>query len=182
MVEVVIPLVAPVAAWLGTAAWLDATGRRPPPPGPFDALVVAGCRVLPDGGPSPALARRVDLAVSLWEDGVAPRIVLTGGGSPVTEARAAAERCLARGVPAGALLLEEASRTTLENAAFAARLVRGRVLVVSDAAHAFRCRRVFRRHFPDAEAVGALATGWPRVRLALREAVAVWRHGIALRL
>lgn len=173
------------AAWAGTALWLD-RGGRVRPARRYDALVVAGCRVHADGRPSVALARRVDLAIELWTEGVAPRIVLTGGvgrDAPISEARAAADRCVARGVPADALVLEEESTSTYENALFAARLLRGEVLVVSDAAHAFRCRRVFARHFAAADAIGAVpASSSARVRLALREALAVWRHGVLGRL
>jgi uncharacterized SAM-binding protein YcdF (DUF218 family) len=123
--------------------------------------------------------------VRLWVEGRAPRIVLTGGtapGTPHSEARAAALRCVAQGVPHAALVLEERSTSTRENAAFAAELVRGEVLVVSDAAHAFRCRRAFARHFARADAVGAAPRGWPRARNALREAFAVWRHAALMQL
>lgn len=167
--------------WGAAAAALDAHGRRQVPCRTYDALVVAGCRVYPSGRPSHALARRVRLAVDLWHQGVAPRIVLTGGpsvGAPISEARAAAELCAAWGVAPERLILEERSTTTLENAAFAAALFQGDVLVVSDTAHVFRCRRMFRRHFPHADAVGTAASGWPRARLALREVFAVIRHGV----
>ncbi len=81
-------------------------------------------------------------------------------------------------MPEAALVLEEASRTTAENAAFAARLIQGEVLVVSDSYHAFRCRRMFRRHFAHADAVGVPPAGLARARLALREVLAVVRHGL----
>jgi uncharacterized SAM-binding protein YcdF (DUF218 family) len=134
-----------------------------------------------DGRPSAALVRRVALAADLYHRGVSRRIVLTGGRSPdtpVSEARAAATICVRMGVPDEHLVLEEASRTTLENAAFAATLVTGEVLVVSDAAHAFRCRRVFRRHFVVVDVIGTVPPRGPRVRLALREALAVVRHAV----
>jgi uncharacterized SAM-binding protein YcdF (DUF218 family) len=168
-----------VTGWVGAAAALDAYGRRPHPPRTYDALVVAGCRVFPDGRPSAALVRRVRLAVDLYHRGVAERIVLTGGvgrDAPLSEARAAGLLCERLGVPGHHLVLEEESTSTIENAAFAARLVRGHVLVVSDAAHAFRCRRMFARHFERVDVVGVIPPRGPRVRLALREVFAVVRH------
>jgi uncharacterized SAM-binding protein YcdF (DUF218 family) len=176
-------VVGPVAlalGWGGAAFALDRHGRRRPPARTYDALILAGCRVYPDGRPSPALTRRVQLATELYHAGVAPLLVLTGGqnaGAPVSEARAAAELCLLRGVPPASLILEERSTDTLENAAFSARLVSGEVLLVSDAAHVYRARRMFRRHFVHVDAIGAIPPGGPRVRMALREVASLVRHG-----
>lgn len=172
-------VVAPVAAWATAAFALDRHGSGPVPARTYDALVVLGCRVYPDGRPSAALVRRAERAAELYHRGLAPTVVLTGGpnlGAPVAEARVAAALCVARGVPEGALLLEEASLTTLQNAAFSARLVRGEILVVSDPAHLFRARRMFRRHFAHVDVVGAVPPLGPRVRMALREVGSVVRH------
>ena len=163
--------------WLLSAALLDRYGHRDAPSGKWDAIVVAGCRALPSGRPSPALERRTARAVALWRAGLAPRIVLTGGvdaGGTVSEAHAAAEHAHALGVPRSALLLEARSRSTEENARFAAPLVgRGRVLVVSDTYHVFRCERVFRRYFAEARGVGAPTRLRFRAVGALREVAAV---------
>lgn len=174
-----------LVAWGAAAWWLDARGRDPPSLDLYDAIVVAGCAVLPDGRPSPALARRVRRAVALFHEGRAARILLTGGvgpGTSLSEAEAAARMCREQGVPERALVLEPNSRTTQQNAAFAARLVSGRVLVVSDSYHAFRCRRMFARYFDHADAVGVVPPLRARVRLSLREVVAVISHGVAGRL
>lgn len=167
------------AAWAGGAVALDAHGRRAVPERVYDALIVAGCRVFPDGRPSAALVRRADLAAELFHRGRAPTIVFTGGrnlGAPVSEARAAARVCEARGVPAGAILLEERSVDTLQNAAFAAELVQGEVLLVSDAAHLYRARRMFLRHFARVDVAGALPPPRSRARMALREVASLVRH------
>jgi uncharacterized SAM-binding protein YcdF (DUF218 family) len=173
----------PLALVLGVVAAaiaLDRYGHRAIPPHRYDAVVVAGCRVFPDGRPSAALVRRVRLAVRLYQHGVSERIVLTGGKGDDTlhtEAAAAARLCEAMGVPRAALVLEEESRSTVQNAAFAARLVQAeRVLVVSDGAHLFRCRRMFLRHFAHVDVIGAVPPRGPRVRMALREVFAVVRH------
>jgi uncharacterized SAM-binding protein YcdF (DUF218 family) len=177
------------ASWVGAAAALDVYGRLAAPrgDGAYDAMVVAGCRVFPDGRPSAALARRVGVAAALFQQGAAPRIVLTGGpsvGAPISEARAAAALCERLGVPARHLVLEEASTTTLENAAFAARLIPDAraVLVVSDCAHLFRCRRMFGRHFARVDVAGSVPPRRARAQLALREVGAIVRHGLAGRL
>jgi uncharacterized SAM-binding protein YcdF (DUF218 family) len=89
-----------------------------------DAIVVLGGGVDDQGG-LPAVARtRVRRAVELFEQGIAPRIILSGrcGLSQeepaITEAAAMADHAAEIGVPREALLLEEESRDTLGNAFF----------------------------------------------------------------
>ncbi len=168
-------------SWILLAALLDQLGEQPLPGAGYDAIIVAGCRVDPDGRASPALARRTRRAVELWRKGVAPRIVLTGGiGTyPPSEAQAAAEIAAQLGVPATALLLEERSTSTEENARFAAALLAEegvavqRVVVVSDSYHIFRARRVFARYLPVVDGAGSRPRPWVRIRGSLREVVAV---------
>jgi uncharacterized SAM-binding protein YcdF (DUF218 family) len=168
--------------WVGIAILLDAHGRRPVPQGGWDAVVVPGCKVRADGTPSTALARRVGHAAELWKAGRAPVIILTGGVGhhPPSEAEAGAALAQDLGVPGAALMLEMRSTTTVENARFAAELrvdgqsiARWRVLVVSDAYHAWRCGRLFGRHFAEAVGRGSVP-GWRlRVRGSLREVVSI---------
>ncbi|HJL15348.1 MAG TPA: YdcF family protein [Sandaracinaceae bacterium LLY-WYZ-13_1] len=173
-------------AYLGTAAWLDRRGLRPPPDERFDAIVVLGCKVVRGGRPSTSLARRAGHAARLWHEGRAPTLVLTGGVGhhPPSEAAVAARVARALDVPEDALVLEERSTSTEENAREAARLVGDdrRVLVVTDAYHAFRAERVFRRHFTHAVAVGSAAPVPLRVRGALREVTAVGTYAFLGRL
>ncbi|RME26612.1 MAG: YdcF family protein [Deltaproteobacteria bacterium] len=170
-------LVTPLLTWLALAALLDHLGTRPPDDGPADAIIVAGCGVGPDGRATPALARRTRHAVELWRQGIAPRIVLTGGVGrhPPSEARAAAEVATRLGVPPSALLLEERSTSTEENARFAAELLRAegiavqRVVVVTDSYHVVRARRVFARYLPGVDAAGSRPHPWVRLRGSMRE-------------
>jgi len=139
---------------------------------------VPGCAVRPDGTPSLALARRVRHAVTAWRAGHAPRIVLTGGIGryPPAEATVAATLAESLGVPREALLEEPESTSTRENAAMAAALqvdgapiARWRVLVLTDAYHAWRCSWLFGKHFEAAIARGSIPGPRLRVRGALRE-------------
>lgn len=94
------------------------------------------------------MRRRVALAVTLYQSGAAPLLVLSGGGAPVSEAQAMAELARAAGVPGTALLCEAASRNTAENALNSAALLRqiglSRVLLVSSRTHLSRARWLFR--------------------------------------
>ena len=69
---------------------------------PVDAVVVMGAAQY-DGRPSPQLAARLDHVVTLYDDGVAPLVVVTGGkqaGDRFTEAESSAQYLVDRGVPA----------------------------------------------------------------------------------
>ena len=158
------------------AAWaLDRYGQRKPPEETFDAIVVLGCRVQADGTPSTALRERTRRAVELWREGRAPVIILTGGigEHPPSEARAAADLARDLGVPESALLREERSRSTAENARFAAEKFDGRrILLVSDAYHVFRAERVFSRYFEHVRGTGTVTRFDGRLHGAAREVAA----------
>jgi uncharacterized SAM-binding protein YcdF (DUF218 family) len=175
-----------VVGWLAVAAGLDRYGHRTVVPAGYDAIVVAGCRVLPDGTPSLALQRRTRHAVALWRAGVAPKIVFTGGVGtyPPSEARAAADHAVSVGLPAGVAILEEQSTSTEENAQFAAALLGSdaRIVVVTDTYHVFRAERVFGRVFAEVRGAGSEPAWNVRARGALREVFAVLVYGLRGRL
>lgn len=162
-------------SWTSTALVLDISGRTAPP-GQADAIVVAGCGVEAGGLPSDCLATRTDRAVSLFEQGVAPVLLFTGGVGehPPSEAEVAATRAMAQGVPASAILLEPSSTSTEENARYAAALSPSRqVVVVSDAWHTHRVRWVFGRHFEQVDTVGVDGPLPDRIYGAHREVLAI---------
>ncbi|GIU90598.1 MAG: hypothetical protein KatS3mg010_1697 [Acidimicrobiia bacterium] len=111
---------------------------------PSDAIVVLGAAQY-DGRPSPVLAARLDHALALYEDGIAPVIVVTGGrqeGDRFTEATAAATYLHEHGVPDDAILRETTGRSSWESLAASARFLAERdltqVVLVSDPYHAAR--------------------------------------------
>jgi uncharacterized SAM-binding protein YcdF (DUF218 family) len=82
-----------------------------------DAIVVMGAAQY-DGRPSPLFAARLDHAIALFHEGVAPRLIVTGGkreGDRTTEAASARDYAIRHGVPAEAILAEDGSRTTLQS-------------------------------------------------------------------
>jgi uncharacterized SAM-binding protein YcdF (DUF218 family) len=111
---------------------------------PSDAIVVLGAAQY-DGRPSPVLAARLDHALGLYKQHVAPVIVVTGGratGDRFTEATAGATYLHERGVPDTAILRETQGRSSWESLASAARFLKARdqtnVVLVSDPYHAAR--------------------------------------------
>ena len=115
---------------------------------PADAIVVMGAAQY-DGRPSPIFAARIDHAVSLYQAGIAPTLVVTGGkadGDRTTEAASARAYAIARGVPADAILIEDQSRTTQESIRSVSALLREHGLAdaifVSDRPHMLRVLRM----------------------------------------
>jgi len=82
-----------------------------------DAIVVLGAAQY-NGRPSPVLAARLDHAIELYKDGLAPYLITTGGklkGDNYTEAQTGFNYATKRGVPASAILMETTGRNTLES-------------------------------------------------------------------
>ncbi|HEX7939483.1 MAG TPA: YdcF family protein [Gemmatimonadaceae bacterium] len=110
---------------------------------PSRAIVVLGAAQY-DGKPSPVLRARVDHAIGLWQQGLAPTVIMTGGRAPgdtTTEAAVARRYAIANGVPDSVVLLESESRTTseaLRNVAAMLRPGATDVILVSDPFHMLR--------------------------------------------
>ena len=110
-----------------------------------DAIMIFGSGVNSRGGASPTLRARTRHGYELWKRGLAPKIVCTGGvgAHPPAESVVQETLLLGWGVPASAILKEEKSTSTWENAKFAAPLLPpgARVIAVSDPYHLWRCGR-----------------------------------------
>jgi uncharacterized SAM-binding protein YcdF (DUF218 family) len=131
-----------------------------------DAIVVLGAAQY-NGTPSPLFEARLDHAVKLYKDGIAPIFVVTGGkGRPrdtTTEAEAARDYAITQGVPASKILVEDQSRTTLEQIRTVGQMLRDRGLrsavIVSDRTHMLRSLRIARDQ--GIEAYGSPTTTSP---------------------
>jgi uncharacterized SAM-binding protein YcdF (DUF218 family) len=115
---------------------------------PAQAIVVLGAAQY-DGRPSPVLRARLDHAVSLYQQELAPVVVVTGGNRPgdrFTEATAGASYLHQNGVPDDAIRREVSGRSTYESLAATARFLQREgirsVLLVSDPTHSYRVRAV----------------------------------------
>lgn len=115
-----------------------------------DAIVVLGAGLLRDGRPGWSLTRRSLHAADLWHAGIAPYIVCTGGQAesfPRSEAAACRDILQSSQVPARAILLEEQSRSTEENAIYSRRMIDRLgfedIVLVSDSYHMLRASWLF---------------------------------------
>ena len=117
---------------------------------PVDAIVVLGAAQY-DGRPSPVFRARLDHAIGLYADGLAPMFVVTGGkipGDRTTEAAVARAYAISHAVPAASIIGENDGRNTLESLQGVAALFRQRgmhtALFVSDRPHMLRVLRMAR--------------------------------------
>jgi uncharacterized SAM-binding protein YcdF (DUF218 family) len=93
-----------------------------------DAIVILACRVGPGGYLSPAAQRRIRRGAEAFAEGIALRIVVSGGRRwhGVAEAEAFAAQLVRLGVPEQAIDRELWSLSTCENARYTARLLNAR--------------------------------------------------------
>ena len=135
--------------FLALCLWVEWQGRYEEM-APADAIVVLGAAQW-NGRPSPVLQARLDHAMALYREGLAPLLVLTGGSQPndpYSEASVGREYALAQGVPVDVILAEETSHTTQENLRGAWDLLAPHgartILLVSDPFHMARARWIAR--------------------------------------
>ena len=132
------------ASLLGAVYWQARTDETRP----VDAIVVMGTAQY-NGRPSPVLRARLDRVLDVWEEGVAPLVVVTGGkqeGDAFTEAEASHDYLVERGVPDGAILLEDRGGDSWESLQGVATILEARdvdrVLIVSDGFHLLRLKKM----------------------------------------
>jgi uncharacterized SAM-binding protein YcdF (DUF218 family) len=112
---------------------------------PADAIAVFGAAEY-DGRPSPVLRARLDHALALYRERLAPLVItLGGGGDPHdSEGGVGHDYLLAHEVPETQIIAETQSTNTEESAARLAAIARenhlNRILAVSDGTHLFRIR------------------------------------------
>jgi uncharacterized SAM-binding protein YcdF (DUF218 family) len=149
-----------------------------------DAIVVFGAAEY-SGHPSPVLKARLDHALELFDQGWAPIVITTGGAGldPVYSEGGVGRDYLTRhGVPDVNLIGETQSVDTAESAERVGNIMLTNhlhsALVVSDAYHMFRIKRMMRK--AGVEAIAAPRpdslpkTAWGRFEGVSREVLSFW--------
>ena len=150
-----------------------------------DAIVVLGSMVFPGGRLGPSLERRAEWAAAIYKRGLAPMIICSGGvgTNPPAEAVVTCARLIQLDVPETALLREDQSHNTEQNAAFTAAIMRAHnwhsLIVVSDGYHLYRATQMFERTgltvYPSPAVVEALLMNpLERVLREIREVAGVY--------
>jgi uncharacterized SAM-binding protein YcdF (DUF218 family) len=148
---------------------------------PADAIIVLGAAQW-NGQPSPVLQERLDHALELYEDGLAPLVVLTGGkqeADTFTEATTGYNYLRDHGVPDEALLKEVDGTSTWDSLRATRRFLAERgadeVVLVTDDYHAYRVEAIAEEIGFDATVspTDSLLSGTRQLRQLLRETAAV---------
>lgn len=152
-----------------------------------DVIVVLGGGTFSDGSPSPATTRRVEHAVALYQKGLAPYLICAGGYTqqhPKSEAQACADLARQKGVPDSAILMEEVSTSTEENAIEVRKVMVAHgfkmALLVTDNFHMLRAEMLFHRQgvnviLSPAQATTGSLEAWRAIPDTYREVGAfVW--------
>ena len=159
---------------------------------PADVILVLGAAEY-RGRPSPVLEARLNHALFLYLQRMAPRILTTGGagGDPsFTEGEVARAYLSKHGVPSESILVESEGSSTVQSIAAAGEIMQRMNLrsciVVSDGYHIYRVKRMLEEKglraygSPRPDRPGAAPAGWREEWLYLRQAIAygLWRIGI----
>src|SRR5579864_4029627 len=115
---------------------------------PADVIIVLGAAEY-RGRPSPVLRARLDHALDLYHQQLAPRIMTTGGagGEAVfTEGTVGRSYLTSHGVPPEAVIVENEGETTVQSIALAGEILHRMdlhsVIVVSDGYHIYRVKKM----------------------------------------
>lgn len=134
--------------YLGVVAMVVYRQNHMPPVGEYDAIIVLGAQVKPDGEPSLQLQWRIDAAAQAWQERNCVVVVCGAQGSnePAPEAHVMRDELIAQGVDADMILMDDQSFNTRQNIDNAARLLEGRgvqhVLIVTSDYHLARAMAI----------------------------------------
>jgi uncharacterized SAM-binding protein YcdF (DUF218 family) len=157
---------------------------------PADVIVVLGAAEY-RGRPSPVLQARLNHALFLYLQHIAPKILTTGGagGDPsFTEGAVGHAYLTQHGVPSEAIIVEEEASTTAAETAAAAEIMQRMNLkscvVVSDGYHIYRVKKMMEARGVEVYGSPRPSTpdpGWHQQWLYVRQALAfqLWRLGLA---
>ncbi len=113
---------------------------------PCDVAIVFGSGVRDDGIPTFSMIARLDRAIALYHQETFRHIIVSGGDEKngFNEAHVMRAYLVKHDIPADAVIMEDKSLTTWENAKFSAPIMRAQgwhsAMVVSEFFHIYRCR------------------------------------------
>lgn len=155
-----------------------------------DVIVIFGAAEYA-GHPSPVYKARLDHGYELFQQGMAPVVITTGGAAQdpeFSEGGVGRDYLLRRGVPEQALIAETQGSDTAQSAARVANIMRANgmrsSIAVSDAYHVFRIRALLEHEGVQVEVAPRPESRprhwWDRFAAVMREAASylVWKAGM----
>ena len=150
-----------VIFYLGVVAMVCYREKNVPPVGEYDAIIVLGAQVKPDGVPSLQLQWRIDAAANAWKERNSLIVVCGAQGSnePAPEAHVMRDELISQGVPEEMILMDDRSFNTRQNIANAVALLADRdvdhALIVTSDYHLPRALAIAEDAGLDASGLGA---------------------------
>ena len=155
-----------------------------------DVIVVFGAAEYV-GHPSPVYRARLDHGYELFQKGMAPVVITTGGSAQdpdFSEGGVGRDYLLRRGIPEQALIAETQGSDTAQSAARVANIMRtngmSSCIAVSDAYHVFRIRALLEKEGVQVELAPRPESRphplWERFAAVMREAASylAWKAGL----
>ena len=83
----------------------------------YDCIIVLGAGVRKDGTPSPMLRDRLDKAIELYQEGIAPKIIMSGdhGQNRYDEVSVMKKYAIEHGIPSEDIFMDHAGFSTYES-------------------------------------------------------------------
>lgn len=161
LMGLILAIVTLLALYAGVVAMVWWRETHVPPAEEYDAIIVLGAQVKPDGKPSVQLKWRLDTALEAWRQ--RPVVIVTcgaqGGDEPAPEGDVMRAYLIDAGVPAEDVLAETASFNTRQNIRHAAALLAERqaekVLIVTSDYHLPRAMALARDEGLEATGIGS---------------------------
>lgn len=106
-----------------------------------DCIVILGCLVKNDGSPSDMLADRLSRGIELYQNGAAPKIIVSGdhGQTSYDEVNAMKRVAMDAGIPAGDIFMDHAGFSTYETIYRAKEIFEAdKIIIVTQEYHLYR--------------------------------------------
>jgi uncharacterized SAM-binding protein YcdF (DUF218 family) len=144
-----------VLAWVGPLYYRIAEASRQQELRRADVIIVFGAAEY-SGHPSPTFKARLDHALDLYKQGLAPIVIVTGGSgldTKFSEGGVGRDYLVEQGVPDTSIIAEMQSKDTHQSAERVANIMRANnmrtALAVSDGYHMFRVREMMTKEGID---------------------------------
>ncbi len=178
-IPALVAAMAALALGIGAVVMGNAAAATAPDSG-LDEIIVLGAQVRPDGTPSTVLRYRLDTAAAYLRENPGTRCIVSGGkgsNEPCSEAECMATYLREAGIDESRVVLEDRSRSTVENLRYSRELLGSasdRVGIVTNDFHVFRaCRIAARQGLTGACGVSAPSDAWFLPNNLLREVACV---------
>lgn len=123
-----------------------------------DCILVLGCLVKSDGSPSDMLSDRLRCGIELYQQGSAPKIIMSGdhGKADYDEVNAMKQAAIAAGIPSNDVFMDHAGFSTYETIYRAKEIFKAnKIIIVTQEYHLYRALYIAEQLGLDAYGVNA---------------------------